>query len=217
MLKPISLIFLFLISVMITAVAAYGAVANEPAPYSTYGQLMIEDETANFSRPLAVSLSSGYDVTNPYLNTFNINGTVAWEFHPLFAVGVEALGFISDSSRYNRTLQNDLSVFGVTANEDRPQFASFLILKTKVLSGRVNVFGRGALPFQFNVKLGTGMMWLNSDMWAVGASTWGLEPQMGLSERWAVSLRFDQDIQGFASRSPAIYRNRIGVGAQYAF
>lgn len=190
--------------------------AVDSAPYTTYGQLMIEDQQKPAQTPWEASIISGYDVSNPYLNTFNVGADFLREFHPLFSAGLEAVGFFSNASRFNRTIQNDLNAFGVAANDERPQFESFVVLKTKLLNGRVNLLGRGALPFRLNVKVGTGLLWLNSRP-PVGASTWGLESQIGVAELWMFALRFDQDLQGFASRGSAIYRNRIGLGASYLF
>jgi hypothetical protein len=183
----------------------------------TYGQLLIDDSADQPVQSYQAEFSAGYDVTNPYLNTYSLDGEWTWAFHPLFAAGVEALVFTSTRSQYNQNLQNNLGVFGISANEDRPRFETFGIFKAKVLSGRVNLFGAGALPFVLGAKLGAGSIW-SSDRQANGALTWGIEQQLFFSPRWGGLVRFDQDVQFGGSGTPGpVYRNRVALGGAYNF
>ncbi len=182
----------------------------------TYGDLMIQDQLEDVAGPHSLSLSGGYDVTNPYLNTYSGALTYEYDLSSAFALNLEAVGYSAEKSRYNRRLENDLQVFGVEANDDRPSYATFASIELKLLQGRVNLLGFKALPFRFGLSAGSGYIW-NRENVRISAATWGLGPDVFFSPRWGAGLRFDQDVEGFWSGAENVYRNRLAASVSYVF
>lgn len=180
----------------------------------TYGDLMVEDHSAIPKRTL--EMSAGYDVTNPYLNTYNFGLTYLQTIHPLFDLGLETLAFVSGKSQYNKNVENDLNVFGIQADEDRPQYSVFAVLQLKLLKGRVNLFSLRALPFVFAVRAGAGEMWFQEKHPSTGG-TWGFLSELFFNSSWGAALHFDQDLQSLFGGGKIIYRHRLSFSAVWAF
>lgn len=182
----------------------------------TYGELMVRDQLEDVASKHSLSLSGGYDVTNPYLNTFNGAVTYAYDLNGAFALSIEGVGYSADESRYNSRLEKELTVFGISADEDRPSAAMFASAELKLLQGRVNLLGLKALPFRFSLRTGPGYIWHdNGDR--VSAVSWGLAPKVFFTANWGAGIRFDQDVEGFWSNSENVYRNRLSASAVYVF
>ncbi len=182
--------------------------------FKSYGSLMIQDEQA-FVTGFEAHVSLGYDVTNPYLNSFNADTMLIYNAHPLFSFGLESLMFSMSPNRYNQLLSSEIGAFGITANDDRPKAESIAIMRLKLLNGRVNLLGTGALAFKFSLKIGTGLIW-NSDSNTHGVTSWGFEQQLFFTDHWATTLKFDQDVESLLA-GHEIYRNRLGFGVSYLF
>jgi len=181
-----------------------------------YGELMILDQQKDVSGENQVQISAGYDVTNPYLNTYGFSISYLKEWTPILDFGAEGTIYSSNPSRYNETLRDELSVFGITADQDRPSMSAFGLLRLRLLDGRVNLLGYKALPFRFHFKLGSGAIW-HEDHTRNSALTWGFEPSLFLSPHWGCSLRFDQDVDGAWSGKKLIYRNRLSLSLTRVF
>ncbi len=206
-----------IIALIIVVSECSGAEPNSGVANVTYGDLMIEDIANVLGGKNQMQIASGFDVTNPYLNTFNYSLQFLRELGPLFALGFEASTYTSRRSRYNERLTQELAVQGVRANDDRPQAAAFAIGQLRLLQGRVNLLGYSALPFQFNLKAGGGFIWHHESP-RTSAATWGFSPELYPTKDWGLSLRYDQDIeQIFSGGDTAIYRQRISVGLNYIF
>ena len=89
------------------------AEASEPV---TYGELMVRDQLEDVASKHSLALSGGYDVTNPYLNTFNGALTYSYDLNGAFALSLEGVGYSADESRYNSRLEKELNVFGIAAD-----------------------------------------------------------------------------------------------------
>jgi hypothetical protein len=182
----------------------------------TYGELMVRDQLEDTAGPHSLSVSAGYDVTNPYLNTYSGALTYSYDLNSAFALDLEGVGFSADESRYNRRLESELSVFGISADEDRPSYAAFAAGQLKLLQGRVNLLGLKALPFRFSLRAGSGYIW-NSDNVRASAGTWGISSKIFFSPHWGAALRFDQDIEEIWAPAENIYRNRLAGALTYVF
>lgn len=200
--------------VLIGIFSSFAPIAQ--AQPATYGELMVQDQHEDLAGRNRVSLAGGYDVTNPYLNTYNADLTYTRDLNSTFAISLDALAFSAEKSRYNERLENDLQAFGVEADDDRPSYAAFVSLELKLLQGRVNLLGLKALPFQFAMRAGSGFIW-NRDNVRESAATWGLGPQIFFTSRWGAGLRFDQDLEGFWSSGENVYRNRLAASVSYVF
>lgn len=177
---------------------------------------MILDQQSELAGKNQMALTGAFDVTNPYLNTYNTSLTYTHTMRGLFFAGIEGNAYSSEKSKYNKKLESDLNVFGITADDDRPSHSLLAIVGIKLLQGRVNLLGMRALPFRFNARLGAGYLWLDEGRRST-VSAWGLEPQIFLSRRIGLSLRFDQDVENVWSSKENIYRNRLGLSTAYVF
>jgi hypothetical protein len=211
MFSSMSKIFLF--SILMISCWSFTYAKAQPV---TYGDLMVQDRQDDLAGRNSVSLGGGYDVTNPYLNTYNADLRFSRDLSSVFALNLDALAFSAEKSRYNRRMENDLQAFGVKADDDRPSYAAFASLELKLLQGRVNLLGFKALPFRFGVRAGSGYIW-DRDNVRTAAATWGLGPQVFFNPNWGAGLHFDQDLEGFWSSAENVYRNRLAASVSYVF
>lgn len=182
----------------------------------TYGDLMLADPQEELASRHSLAVAGGYDVTNPYLNVYNLAVDYGYEWTSLVTVGLEGLVYSASRSRYNERLESELNIHGIEANHDRPQRAAYGWVAFQLLQGRVNLLGWQALPFRFQVRMGSGYLWLANDR-RVDSATWGIGPQVYFNPHWGASLRFDQDLESFWSAGENIYRNRLALSLLRVF
>jgi len=202
--------------IFILGVPSVGALSEESSEGGVYGDLMILDQQKEISGENHFQVLAGYDVTNPYLNTYSFSISYLREWSSVLDLGLEGTLYSSQPSRYNETLREELSVFGITADQDRPSSSAFGLVRLRLLDGRVNLLGLSALPFRFYSRIGSGVMW-QKDHSRNSALTWGLEPALFPTAHWGISIRFDQDIDGVWSGGKSIYRNRLSLALSRLF
>ena len=86
-------------------------------------------------------MNTGYDVTNPYLNTYTLGVRGSRRISASFDLLVGGFVFLVRPSEYNATLERDLRVFGVEAARDTPKELALLEASYHLMAGRVNLFG----------------------------------------------------------------------------
>ena len=182
----------------------------------TYGDLMVKDPVPGEWGKFRVGLIGGYEVTNPYLNTYALGFQTAREFNPHFGFELESVFYNSSKSRYSDKLENDLKLSGVEAVHDIPQQLTTFKTVFHLLAGRVNLLSRTALPFRFNVRGGAGAMLTKANR-LLAAGTWGLGPELKVSERVILALGFDQDIQSPFNERERVSRHRLSLSVSWRY
>ncbi len=213
MIEFFSYIFLWILAA--SAFSNPSVAQNSEGQGTDYGNLFIDD-SSSLVKNNQLALAVGYGVNNPYLEMKSTTLTFAHRFHALVECGIQGDFYEVSKTKHAKTLDEDVRAFGIRAAQNQPLFSGYAVARLKLLHGRMNLLGSGALPFAFKLRFGQGAMWFQ-DRQPLSSSIWGIDNEFTISPNWGFAIAFDQSIENLWAANENIYRNRGLVSAVFIF
>lgn len=174
----------------------------------TYGTPYYKDESISLAGPHSLAIGLGWDVSNPYIDIYNLSTEYLYDLDSLFQLGFNGQAFISSTNRYSQILNNQLDLFGFSTSISRPQASAYLIAAMRPLHGRINFFSLQRLPVHLSLKAGPGYRWRQNQkpepslFWSFATTIYG-------SSKWGYQVGVSQEIEFLLRNHPTLFNSRL--------
>lgn len=189
------------------------ALAAETSPY---GQVFLADDELPQQKKSRVFIGGGFDSANPLLDIYNAQIGYTYTASQLLEIGILGKVFSSHQTGLKERVDQEFDLIGLQTEGLRPCWAAYLTFSFIPFQGKVNLLGKGIVPFAFLISAGPGLRYTkeNDDLWGW---YWSLQNRLYLTERTSLEFNFTQELEATLSPQHNVTRNQLNILVGYAF